>query len=90
MEYKRKVQIKNKLGFHLRAVANFVKVSEKFDSEIKVDYKGVTADGKSIMGLMTLAVIQGSDIEITARGNDAKEALDELSKLIENKFGEKE
>jgi len=90
MEYTKKIKIINKLGFHLRAVANFVKISEKFNSDIKVDFDGITADGKSIMGLMTLAVTCGSEIEVRASGNDAKEAVAELAKLINNKFGEKE
>jgi phosphocarrier protein HPr len=90
MEYKKTVKIINKLGFHLRAVAVFVKESEKFKCEIKVRHGEVEADGKSIMGLMTLIAPQDSEIEIKATGNDAKEALAKLAQLIKNKFGEKE
>lgn len=90
MEYKKTVKIVNVLGFHLRAVAAFVKESEKFKSEIKVRHEEVEADGKSIMGLMTLIAAQGCEIEIKANGNDAKEAVAKLTQLIKNKFGEKE
>ncbi|MFP4465909.1 MAG: HPr family phosphocarrier protein [Candidatus Goldiibacteriota bacterium] len=90
MEYSIKVKVVNKLGFHLRAVAVFVKEAEKFMSDIKVRHKDVTADGKSIMGLMTLVAAQGTEIEISASGNDAKEAVMSLKKVVENKFGEKE
>ncbi len=90
MEYSLKVEVINKLGFHLRAVAVFVKESEKFKSSIKVINGDVEADGKSIMGLMTLIATQGSVIEIKAAGQDAKEAVGALSKIVKNKFGEKE
>lgn len=90
MEYSMKVEVTNKLGFHLRAVAVFVKQSEKFKSAIKVINGDVTADGKSIMGLMTLIATQGSIIEIRGEGQDAREAVNALSKIVKNKFGEKE
>ena len=90
MEYKKTAKIVNVLGFHLRAVAVFVKESEKFKCDIKVRHGEVEADGKSIMGLMTLIAPQGSEIEIRATGNDAKEAIAKLTQVIKNKFGEKE
>ncbi|MBN2754786.1 MAG: HPr family phosphocarrier protein [Candidatus Goldbacteria bacterium] len=90
MEYSKKVKVINKLGFHLRAVAVFVKESEKYKSLIKVKNGDVEADGKSIMGLMTLIAAQGMEIEIKAEGQDAKEAVSKLVKVIENRFGEKE
>ena len=90
MEFLKKVKIVNKLGFHLRAVAVFVKEAEKFKSLIKVSHNDIEADGKSIMGLMTLVASQGCEVEIKATGNDAKEAVNKLVKVIENKFGEKE
>jgi phosphocarrier protein HPr len=89
MEYKKNVKIINKLGFHLRAVAVFVKEAEKFRSEIKVRHGDVEADGKSTMGLLTLIAPQGSEIIIRATGNDAKEAVTKLAQIIKNKFGEK-
>ena len=90
MEYNKKVKVVNKLGFHLRAVAVFVKESEKYKSEIKVQNGDVRADGKSIMGLMTLVAAQGCEIEIYASGPDAKEAVGRLVKVVNEKFGEKE
>jgi phosphocarrier protein len=90
MEYLKKVQIVNRLGFHLRAVAVFVKEAEKYKADIKVKNGDVEADGKSIMGLMTLVAAQGMEIEVRATGTDAKEAVSKLAKVIENKFGEKE
>lgn len=90
MEYSAKVEVINKLGFHLRAVAVFVKESEKFKSSIKVINGDVEVDGKSIMGLMTLIATQGTVIEIKAEGADARETVAALTKIVKNKFGEKE
>lgn len=90
MEYTKKVRVINKLGFHLRAVAVFVKEAEKYKSSLKVRHGDIEADGKSIMGLMTLVAAQGTEIEISADGVDAKEAVAALVKVVENKFGEKE
>ena len=89
MEYSKKVEVINKLGFHLRAVAVFVKEAEKYKSNIKVRHGEIEADAKSIMGLMTLIAAYGTKIEIWASGIDAKEAVVGLAKVVDNKFGEK-
>ncbi len=83
-----KVEIVNELGLHARAAANFVKVANKFSAEITVEKNGVSANGKSIMGVMMLAAAKGSTLTITAEGEDAKESLKALTELVENKFGE--
>ena len=90
MQFKKKVTIVNKAGFHLRAVAVFVKEAEKFKSDIKVRNEDIEADGKSIMGLTTLGAGIGVEIEIKAEGPDAKEAIARLIKIISDKFGEAE
>ena len=76
------------MGIHLKAAAAFVMVAEKFKSEIKVKYKNIQADGKSIMSVLGLGAPFRSEIEITANGTDAKEAIARLEKLIKDKFGE--
>jgi len=85
---KRDFIIKNRLGLHARAAAKFVETTSKFASTIKVSKDGIEVDGKSIMGLLTLIAGKGSKITVVADGPDAKEALDEIEKLIDNKFGE--
>lgn len=87
---KKEVEIVNKLGLHLRAAAAFVKLSNKFNSEIILQVDSNQANGKSIMSLMALAASFGTKIKITVKGIDAKEAINELSELVRNKFGEKE
>jgi phosphocarrier protein HPr len=82
--------IKNKLGLHARAANMVVQVASNFESTITVDKDGIAANAKSIMGLLLLAAGQGSKIVVRAQGRDAKVAIDEIGKLIEGKFGEKE
>ena len=82
--------IKNKLGLHARAANMVVQVASNFESTITVDKNGIEANAKSIMGLLLLAAGQGSKIVVRAKGRDAKKAIEEISKLIEGKFDEKE
>ncbi|MEP1207119.1 MAG: HPr family phosphocarrier protein [Rhizobiaceae bacterium] len=80
----------NKRGLHARASAKFVKLAETFDADIKVSKGGETVGGTSIMGLMMLAASKGCSVKISATGRQAKEALESLQALIDDKFGEGE
>ena len=80
--------IQNRKGLHARAAAAFVKAIENFDAEITVERIGQEVNGCSIMGLMMLAAAKGTTIKVTCSGTQAKEALDALTTLINNKFGE--
>ena len=80
--------IRNKRGLHARASAKIVEASARFQSEIHVVKDGTTVNGRSIMGLMMLAASIGSEVEITAEGPDAAEALKAILALVEAKFGE--
>ncbi len=82
----RELTITNKLGIHARPAAQFVKIASTFPCEIQVEKDDEQADGKSIMGLMMLAAGYGSVLTITTDGPEADEALEALSKLIENNF----
>ncbi len=81
-------KLKNKLGMHARAAASFVKVAEKFKSDICVEHNGEEANGKSILGILTLACPINGEFTVKAEGDDAPAAIDALGELIENKFGE--
>jgi phosphocarrier protein len=80
--------IRNRLGLHLRAAAQFVKVANRFECNIHVEREGTTVNGKSIMGLAMLAAARGSRIVVIAEGRDATEAIEALGALIDSKFGE--
>ena len=82
------LMIQNQKGLHARAAAAFVKSVEDFDANITVERIGQTVSGCSIMGLMMLAAAKGTTIKVTCSGRQAKEALDAITTLINNKFGE--
>ena len=81
-------EIKNKKGIHARAAAAFVKAIEPFECECFVTRIGQRVSGCSIMGLMMLAASQGTKIDVEMSGKNAKDAMEALEKLIDNKFGE--
>ena len=84
------VTIVNKLGLHARAAAKFVTLASSFSSEVKLGRNGQEVNGKSIMGVMMLAASKGTDIRLIAEGSDEHEAIEKLTELIENRFGESE
>jgi phosphocarrier protein len=67
-----------------------VQTVNKFSAQVSVSKDGQTADGRSIMGVLTLAAAQGSKIQVEASGEDAERALKAIEKLIDNKFNESE
>jgi len=81
-------KLKNKLGMHARAAASFVKVAETFKSDVYVEHNGETANGKSILGILTLACPINGELTVKTEGDDASAAIEALGELIENKFGE--
>jgi phosphocarrier protein len=86
----KKLEIKNKLGLHARAAALMVQTVNKFSAQVTVSKDGQTADGRSIMGVLTLAATQGSKIQVEASGEDAERALKAIEKLVESRFNENE
>ncbi len=86
----KKARIINKLGLHARAAAKFVKLANRFGSSVKIEKDGVVIDGKSILGILTLAAVQGTMIKLSISGKDEKATLKALVALIENKFDEEE
>ena len=86
--YENTVLVKNKTGLHARPAALFVQAANKFKSEIFIEKEGKRVNAKSIMGVMSLAVSQGSTISISAQGEDEGEAVKKLIELVESKFGE--
>ena len=87
-EQTREMVVSNKLGVHARPAAMFVKVANRFESEIFVEKDGETVNGKSIMGLMMLAAGPGSRLQVRAAGPDATQALTEIEALLKRKFDE--
>jgi phosphocarrier protein HPr len=85
----RSFTIVNQLGLHARAAAQLVQTANRYRSEIHVEKDGMQVNGKSIMGVLTLAAAKGSQITVSCEGEDAETALAALAKVIESGFGEK-
>ncbi|HEX6910227.1 MAG TPA: HPr family phosphocarrier protein [Longimicrobium sp.] len=88
MQHESEVTIVNKYGLHARPAAEFVKLANRFASEVFIRKDDVEVSGKSIMGVMMLAAECGSTVAIRAAGDDARQAVDALAELIRNRFGE--
>ena len=82
MLIEKKLTIKNEQGLHARPAAIFVQIANKYESDIVVKKGRQEVNGKSIMGLLTLALEKGAKLYIKANGHDAKEAIEELEKVI--------
>jgi len=82
------ITIINELGLHMRAAGKFAKLASKFRSQVRLLRDGVGVDGKSIVGILTLAAAQGSRLMLKTEGVDEKEAFEALRQLVADKFGE--
>ena len=80
--------IKNRLGLHARAAAVLVALTSRFSSSIMISKDSFEIDGKSILGVLSLAAIYGTEVAVTIEGEDSELAMEEVSRLIESGFGE--
>lgn len=84
----RKIRVQNKLGLHARPAALIVTIASKFQSEFFITKDGMRINGKSIMGVMMLAAEMGSELTLELDGPDEEQAMEDIIKVIESKFGE--
>ncbi len=82
------VTIKNRAGMHTRPAAELVKTAAKFRSDFTICKDGIEINGKSIIGVMTLAAEQGSQLTLRFDGVDEEEAKNAVVSLFERGFGE--
>ncbi len=87
MVSERRVTVINELGLHARPAAEFVKLASWFDWDIHLAKDGEAVNGKSIMGVMTLAAECGAELTLRAEGSDADAAVTALEELVANEFG---
>ncbi|MCW9708529.1 HPr family phosphocarrier protein [Fodinibius salsisoli] len=85
---KEKVTIVNKAGLHARPAAAMVKLASRYKSDFFIHMYGYKVNGKSILGVMTLAAEQGAELELEIDGPDEKEAAEAIIELINDGFGE--
>jgi len=84
------IEIINKLGLHARASAKLSQLAAQFPCEILLSRNGRQINAKSIMGVMMLAAGMGSSITLETVGEQADEAMQALTHLINDRFGEGE
>ncbi|HPC32085.1 MAG TPA: HPr family phosphocarrier protein [Syntrophales bacterium] len=80
--------MKNKLGIHARVAAKLVEEARRYKSRIYFEYEGQEVNGKSLLGILTLACGSGGRLKVKAEGGDAVKALAALERLFAEKFGE--
>lgn len=82
------IPVINRLGLHARASAKLTQLATGFKAEIWLSRNGRRVNGKSIMGVMMLAAAQGTTVRVETHGDDEAVALDAISALFANRFGE--
>ena len=83
-------EIINTLGLHLRPARMLANLTNRFESDVFIAKDSEEVNGKSIMGIITLAAPKGCILKVTAIGPDAREAVEAIGQLIQNKFGEED
>jgi len=77
------VTVKNAQGLHARPAAMFVQIASRYNSNVTVEKEGKKVNGKSIMGILTLAIQPGATVTLEVEGDDASEVFGELKALLE-------
>ena len=86
--YTREITVKNEVGLHARPATYFIQKATEFKSGIWVEKEERRVNAKSLLGVLSLGIVQGTTITLIADGVDEKEAVDALADLIENQIGE--
>ena len=87
-EFSIDVVVENSLGLHARPATLLVQTASRFAAEITIGRDGHVSDGKSIIGVLMLGAGPGTRLNLTARGEDAQQALDAVEALFRSRFGE--
>ncbi len=84
----REVTVTNRAGIHTRPASMIVRIASKFKSDFYIQKDSYEINGKSIIGVMTLAAEQGARLTLTFDGEDEQEAAEAVARLFEEGFGE--
>ncbi|HOT12197.1 MAG TPA: HPr family phosphocarrier protein [Polyangiaceae bacterium] len=87
-EAQAKFEIINELGLHARAATKLVQLAARFPCEIEITRDGQRANAKSVMGVLLLCGVKGVVLDVVARGERAHDAVEAISVLIADRFGE--
>ena len=80
-------EVKNKLGLHARAATKLVQLASRYPCEIVVSRAGQAANAKSVMGVLLLCGSKGSLLDVEATGELARDAVTEIGRLIDDRYG---
>jgi len=84
----REVTVRNRAGIHTRPASMLVKTASQFESEVYLRRDNYEINGKSVIGVMTLAAEQGAILTLVVEGDDEEEAANVITELFEDGFGE--
>lgn len=84
----REVTVRNRAGLHTRPASMLVRTASQFESEVFLRRDNYEINGKSVIGVMTLAAEQGTTLELVVEGEDEGEAAETIAELFEDGFGE--
>ncbi|ARA92620.1 MAG: HPr family phosphocarrier protein [Bacteroidetes bacterium] len=84
----REVEVTNRAGLHTRPASMIVRTASRFDADFFIQKDGYEINGKSIIGVMTLAAEQGARLTLVFDGKDEEEAARAVVQLFEDGFGE--
>lgn len=85
---KRDVTVQNQAGLHTRPASMLVRTASKFDADVYLERDGYEINGKSVIGVMTLAAEQGATLTLIVEGSDEAAAADAIAQLFDDGFGE--
>ena len=86
--YTKTAVVNNQVGLHARPATFFIQKANEFKSSIWVEVEERRVNAKSLLGVLSLGIVKGTNIALIADGSDEKEAVDALVSLIQNNFGE--
>lgn len=86
--YVKSVKVQNQVGLHARPATFFIQKANEFKSSIWVEKDERRVNAKSLLGVLSLGIMGGTDIKIMAGGSDEEEAVDSLVALVESGFAE--
>lgn len=84
----REVTVRNRAGLHTRPASMLVRTASQFEAEVFLRRDNYEINGKSVIGVMTLAAEQGATLDLIVEGEDEEAAADAIADLFEDGFGE--
>lgn len=79
---KKIITLQSTRGLHATLASKIVSLAGKYDANVQINYENQIIDAKSVLGLISLAIPYGENLEIIAEGNQAEEAIKELEKIL--------